>query len=284
MGGHRKTVPASDPTSPRRSFAAADPQHDGGQNGEIFMINRAWRWRARFAAAGFLGLVLAIFAAPVALRADTGATSSPRVLSVSGEGEVRAAPNAAQLSAGVVTAARTAAAALAENSKAMNAVFGTLHEAGIAERSIQTSGFSVSPQYATDKNGASTARITGYQVSNTVNVTVDDLGKTGPTLDALVASGANSIGEISFTIKDPKPLMAQARAAAVADAIARAQTLAKAAGVTLGPITSISESGGYQPPRPMYRMAAMADNAAPPPIAGGEERVTASVSITWEIR
>ncbi len=249
------------------------------------MINRVWRWRARIAAAGFLGLVLAIFAAPLALRADTGGTSSPRVLSVSGEGEMRAAPNAAQLSAGVVTSARTAAAALAENSKAMNAVFGALHEAGIAERSIQTSGFNVSPQYATDKNGAFTARITGYQVSNTVDVTVDDLGKTGPTLDALVASGANSIGEISFTIKDPKPLMAQARTAAVADAIARAQTLAKAAGVTLGPIISITESGGYQPPRPMYRMAMEAGvAAAPPPIAGGEESVTASVSIIWEIR
>jgi uncharacterized protein YggE len=248
------------------------------------MINRAWRWRARIAAAGFLGLVLAIFAVPLALRADTGNPASPRILTVSGEGEVRAAPNAAQISAGVVTIARSAAAALAANSKAMNNVFGALRQAGVPERSIQTSGFSVTPQYATDKNGASTQRISGYEVSNTVNVTVDDLAKTGPTLDALVASGANSIGEISFTIKDPKFLIVQARAAAVADAIARAQTLAKAAGVTLGPITSISESGGYQPPRPMYRMAAMAADAALPPIAGGEESVTASVSITWEIR
>jgi uncharacterized protein YggE len=100
----------------------------------------------------------------------------------------------------------------------------------------------------------------------------------------MVSSGANSIGDIAFTIKDPKPLMAQARAAAVADAIARAQTLARAAGVTLGPITSINESG-YSEPRPMYRMAAMADVAgAPTPIAAGEQSVTAGVSITWAIR
>ena len=70
---------------------------------------------------------------------------------------------------------------------------------------------------------------------------------------------------------------------AVADAIARAQTLTKAAGVTLGPITSISENGGYSPPRPMYRMTAMASAPAPTPIAAGEQSVTAGVSITWEI-
>jgi hypothetical protein len=167
----------------------------------------------------------------------------------------------------------------------MNAVFDTLRKAGVADNNIQTSGFNVSPQYATDKNGNALQRITGYQVSNTVNVTVDGVDRVGPTLDALVSSGANSIGDINFTIKDAKELMQKARADAVADAIAKAKTLAAAAGVTLGPITSISESGGYQPPRPMYRMTVMAAApSAPPPVAGGEESVTANVSITWEIR
>jgi hypothetical protein len=228
------------------------------------------------------GLVLTLLVSPAALAAS----DTPRVITVSGQGEVHATPDEAMLSAGVVTTASTAAAALAENARSMNAVFDALRHAGVPEKSMQTSGFNVSPQYATDKDGAQTPHITGYQVSNTVNVMVDDLAKVGPTLDALVASGANSIGGVSFDIKNPKAAMAQARTLAVADAIDRAQTLAKAAGVTLGPITSISEGGGYEPPRPMYRvMSGMAANmAAPTPIAAGEQSVTANVSITWEIR
>jgi hypothetical protein len=237
----------------------------------------------RFGALSTAGLIFAALAGSAAAKADTGNGAERRVLTVSGQGEVRGAPNQAMLSAGVVTTARTAASALADNSKAMNEVFATLKRAGIADRDMQTSNFSVQPQYTTDKNGNALQNINGYQVSNTVNVRVDDLAKVGPTLDALVSSGANSIGDIAFTIKDSKPLMAQARAAAVADAIARAQTLARAAGVTLGPITSINESG-YSEPRPMYRMAAMAAPAPSTPIAAGEESVTAGVSITWAIR
>jgi uncharacterized protein YggE len=224
-----------------------------------------------------------LLSGPAAISADTGGGADRRVLTVSGQGEVRGAPDQAMLSAGVVTTARTAASALADNSRAMNEVFATLKRAGIADKDMQTSNFSVQPQYAADKNGNTLRDITGYQVSTTVNVRVDDLSKVGPTLDALVSSGANSIGDIAFTIKNPKPLMAEARAAAVADAIARAQTLARAAGVTLGPITSINENG-YSEPRPMYRMATMAAAPAPTPIAAGEESVTAGVSITWSIR
>lgn len=238
---------------------------------------------SRIGALGAAGLALVLLTGPAAVSADTGGSVQRRVLTVSGQGEVRVAPNQAMLSAGVVTTARTAASALADNSKAMNEVFATLKRAGIAEKDMQTSNFSVQPQYATDKNGNTLQNITGYQVSNTVNVRVDDLSKVGPTLDALVSSGANSVGDIAFTIKDPKPLMAQARAVAVADAIARAQTLARAAGVTLGPIISINESG-YSEPQPMYRMAAMAAAPAPTPIAAGEESVTAGVSVTWSIR
>ena len=206
------------------------------------------------------------------------------MLSVSGTGEVKATPDQAQLSTGVVTQAATAAAALAANSRAMNGVFDTLKRAGIPEKNIQTSNFSVSPQYGNPKLGGA-QRITGYQVSNTVTVTVTGLDKVGPALDALVAAGSNQIDGPNFTIADPKPLLAKAREDAVKDATARAQTLAAAAGVTLGPILSIGEGGAeYSPPRPMYRTA-MAGLAAapPPPVAGGEESVSANVLITWEI-
>jgi uncharacterized protein YggE len=232
--------------------------------------------RSSLSAAGFAAALIVCTAA--------GAQTAPpqRVLTVSGAGEVKGAPDQAQLSTGVVTQATTAAAALASNSRAMTSVFDTLKRAGIAEKNIQTSNFSVSPQYGSTRQGGP-QRIIGYQVSNTVTVMVDKLDKVGPALDALVAAGSNQIDGPNFSIADPKPLLAKAREEAVKDATARAQTLAAAAGVTLGPIVSLSEGGGYAPPQPMYRMTMTAAPAPPPPVAAGEETVSASVSITWEI-
>jgi uncharacterized protein len=235
------------------------------------------------AAALAVGTGLAALLSPSAVLADA---PPPRTMTVAGQGEIRAVPDEAQLSAGVVTQARNAAGALAANSRAMNAVFDALKRIGIPDKSIQTSDFSVSAQYQTDQHGNTTQKIVGYQVSNNVTVIVDDLSRLGSAIDALVSSGANSMGSVGFTMRDPKPLLAQARAEAVKDALQRADIYAKAAGVALGPIESIGENG-YSAPRPMYRMAggAMAENSiAATPVAAGEESITAGVSITFELR
>ena len=235
--------------------------------------------------------ILRLSLASLALNAVTilcsgtgvAADALPRTLTVSGEGEAKAAPDEAHLSAGVVTRAQKAADALAANTRAMNAVFATLKRFGIPEKDIQTSEFSVEPQYASDRNGNAGIKIMNYRASNTVNVAVD-LPKLGLALDALVSSGANSLGNIEFTIHDPKPLLAKARAEAIRDATERAHTYAKAGGFALGTILSVSE-GGAEMPRPVYaaRMMAAAP-AAPPPVAAGEESVSANVSVTFEIR
>jgi hypothetical protein len=164
----------------------------------------------------------------------------------------------------------------------MNEVFATLKRFGILEKSIQTSEFSVEPQHPSDRNGSASAKITDYTVSNTVNVSVD-LAKLGPALDALVATGANSLGGIAFTIRDPKPLQAKARAEAIRDAMERAQTYAKAGGFALGPILAVTE-GGAEVPRPVFAARMAAAPMAPPPVAAGEESVSANVSVTFAIR
>jgi hypothetical protein len=186
----------------------------------------------------------------------------------------------AQVSAGVTTNGLTAAQALAANSTRMKAVFTALEKLGVPQKNIQTTSFFVSPQYTNGDNN-NPRRLTGYQVSNEVSVRLEDVAKLGSTLDALVTAGANQMNGISFSIREPAPLLEKARIQAVADARARAETYAKAAGVSLGSILAISESGN-EPPRPMYRMAAM---AAPPstPVAAGEQSVTADVSVVWEI-
>ena len=230
------------------------------------------------------GFSMIVLAAGTACAAPSD--QPPRTATMSGQGIAKAAPDQAQFSTGVVTQGSTAAQALAANSRAMNAVFATLKRLSIADKDIQTSNFSLSPQYQVCKPGtACPQRVVGYQVSNTVNVTVEDFGKTGAVLDALVSSGSNQIDNIGFSIHDTSALLKQARAAAVKDAIDRAQTYATAAGVTLGRILSIQESSSYQP-RPMYRAMAMmaGPDANPPPIAGGEESVSANVTISWEIQ
>jgi hypothetical protein len=212
-----------------------------------------------------------------------------RTISVSGTGEIKGTPDQAHLSAGVVTEGRTAAEALAANSRAMNQVFATLKQLGIPDKNIQTSNFNVSPQYPPYNNNGPQPprRIIGYQVTNTVNVTVDGIDKVGPALDALVKSGANESSGIYFTIADPKPLEEKARRDAVAEAQAKARTIADASGVRLGRIITINEGGGYMPPPvPMMRMeAAMAapPPPPPPPMAAGEQSVSVSVSIVYEI-
>jgi len=233
---------------------------------------------------GLLAVVLlgsALAAVPAMAQGD-GPT--PRLLTVSGEGQAKARPDQATLSAGVVTDGKTAADALGANSRAMNAVFATLKRLGIPDKSIQTSGINVTPQYP-DFNSKQPHRVIGYQVSNSVTVTVDNLDNLGPAIDALVSSGANSLGDVSFSIRDPKPLMASAREDAVKDAMAKAETLSRAAGVSLGPIVSISEGSYAAPPQPMRILAfTTAVDKAPTPVAAGENSLSATVSVTWEIR
>ena len=232
----------------------------------------------------FPRIVLCVLVAVAAgAQAGTPDQAMPRTLTVAGLGTAKAAPDEAGFSTGVVTQGVNAKQALAANSRAMDAVIATLKSHGVPDRNIQTSDLSLSPQYQSCKPGVNCPqRIVGYQVSNNVNVTVE-LDKAGTVLDALVSSGSNQIGGVSFSIHDPKPLLAQARADAVKDAIERAQLYAKAANVSLGPILSIQEGGAALPPRPIYKSLMMSADRAPP-MAGGEETITADVSITWIIQ
>lgn len=218
--------------------------------------------------------------APSALAADT--TPMQRTLAVNGEGKAMAKPDQAQLLAGVVTQAPTAAAALSANNAAMNRVFTTIKALGIPDNKIQTSNFSVTPQYPPyNQTNPQPHRITGYEVSNQVTIIVDDLNKLGAALDALVKSGSNQLNGVSFAIANLAPLNDKALRAAVADAAAKAKGIALAAGVTLGPIMSIEEGSSYTPgPRPMMMRASVAQAA---PIAAGEDTVSATVTITYRI-
>jgi uncharacterized protein YggE len=229
----------------------------------------------------WLGAALAFSAVILCAVPLTAQAQAARVITMGGHGEVLATPDTAMLSAGVSTQGPTAAAALAANNSRMQAVMAAIKKLGVADKDIRTSNFSVSPQYANSNNDA--PRITGYQASNQVDVRLEDVSKLGTALDALITAGANQMHGVSFLIRNDAELLSQARADAVAEARAKAETFAKAAGVSLGPILSISEEGSPGP-RPLYAMRAPVAMAKAVPVAMGEQSVGADVTIMWEIK
>lgn len=206
------------------------------------------------------------------------------LLNVSAQAEAKRVPDIATLSTGVVTQATDANAAMRANAEQMNKVVAAIKAAGIADRDIQTSGVNLNPQYHYTENQP--PRITGYQASNTVNITVRDIGKLGKILDALVAVGANQINGPSFDIDDKKKDAGydEARRAAVEKAQARAEMYAKTLGVRVRRIVSISEGSGFRPPMPMPMMAmAKMDRAESTPISPGESTLSVNLDVMFEL-
>ena len=204
----------------------------------------------------------------------------PATISVTGEGTVLSAPDLATISLGVTTTANTAAAAMAANSKSLTAVLDRLRAAGIEARDMQTSNLTLNPNWVSYDSGSS-SRIEGYTASNMLTVQVRALDTLGAVLDSSITDGANTLNGVTFSVAEPRPALDAARKKAVADAIARATLLVDAAGAKLGPVVSITESSGFAPPMPMYRLEA--DAAASVPTAGGEVGLTASVMMVFEI-
>ncbi|HEY1069277.1 MAG TPA: SIMPL domain-containing protein [Thermomonas sp.] len=204
------------------------------------------------------------------------------LLSVSATAEASRTPDVATISTGVVTQAADANAAMRDNAVQMDRMLAALRAAGIAPRDIQTSGINLNPQYKYAENQP--PAIVGYQASNTVNVKVRELAKLGKVLDALVAQGANQINGPSFGIDQPEAALEEARLAAVKKAQAQAQTYARALGLQVKRIVSISE-GGASLPRPVPMMRAMAADAGfkETAVAPGESSVSVSVEMVFEL-
>lgn len=217
-----------------------------------------------------------------AQQASPMAQGDGTLLSVSAQAEAHRVPDVASISAGVVTQAADANAAMRANAAQMDKVMASIRAAGIAERDIQTTGINVNPQYRYAEN--TPPQITGYQASNNVSLKVRDIGKLGKVLDALVASGANQVNGPSFEVDQPEAAYDEARRAALEKAQARAQMYAKALGLRVRRIVSIDEGGGFQPPpMPMMAMAARQEKAYDTAVSPGETTLAANLSIVFEL-
>ncbi len=231
---------------------------------------------AAFAAA----LALASAAALPALAEDVAPHGPLLVLTAYGETHV--APDMATISLGVSNQAPTAAAAMRDNAGRMTSLIAALKRAGVAEKDVQTTGVNLSPQYNYKPNVP--PELTGYQANNTVSVTVRDLAKLGPTIDASVAAGGNEVSGVSFGLRDPQTAEDAARVEAVHRVEAKAQLYAQTLGKHVHSLRSLSEGGGYAPSpiRPMVRTMAAAQ--APQTVAEpGELDLRVEVQATYEL-
>ncbi|MBP1702901.1 MAG: hypothetical protein H6Q38_2008 [Chloroflexi bacterium] len=231
------------------------------------------------------GGVAAAQALAPSTQTETTSQTTPRTISVNGNGKVELKPDMASIYIGVHTEGPDAVEAVSSNNEKTQAVIDALIELGVAEEDIQTTNFSIYPQQRYDPQGQPTGEII-YMVDNTVFVKVRDLDSIGAVLDSAVKAGANSINGISFDVEDKSAALSEARAAAVDDAAKQAQELADAAGVEVGQVLSISTTGVTYPPTPIYGKGggAMAEAAVSVPVSPGQMTITVDVYVVYEIQ
>ena len=230
----------------------------------------------------------ALFAVTLAALPALADEAKPReaVITVTGEGRAEIAPDMAIIELGVVKQAKTAREALDANTAAMREVLEALKSAGIAERDLQTSGFTINPQYRYPQSsggGTEAPELTGFQVANTLTVRVRDLARLGDILDHSVTLGVNQGGGIRFTNDKPDAAVSDARRKAVEDAMGKAKELTAAAGVGLGRVLEISETMQRAEPMPMMRAMAKDFAAEAVPVAAGENSYTVLVNVTFAL-
>jgi uncharacterized protein YggE len=200
-------------------------------------------------------------------------------LTTSGEGVVRRAPDRAFVDVSVETRANKPRDAQSQNAEAMSSVQRSLRGADLAKDAIRTLSVSVEPEF----DFANNRRVLrGYVARNAIEVRVDDLSRLGGVLDIATSAGATTVGDIRFDLKDRQSAERQALAEAVADARARSEAMASAAGRAVLGIWRLSEEGVARPPvqRPMMAGRALAAESAPTPVVAGEIEIRARVTLT----
>jgi uncharacterized protein YggE len=232
--------------------------------------------------AALLLAAAAVPSAALAQQSTINQTITGTRLDISATGEVTRVPDLAIISAGVVTRSATASGAIQQAAARMARVREALRQAGIADRDIQTSNISLNPDYVYANNQP--PKLNGYSASNQLNVRFRDIANSGKILDALVAEGANQINGPNLTIDKPEAALDEARAKAVVAARARAELYARALGMRVVKVVSVSESGGYVPPMPPTIMRAERSQAADSKIDPGEQKLQVSVSMTFELQ
>lgn len=249
------------------------------------------------AIAGLIALVTGISLTGCAVRTeaqgqipssiDVNMNNQQKGIWVSGQGKVPATPDTAILTLGVSAQATSVAQAQSQAAAAMDQVKNALTGNGVAEKDIQTQNFSIQQVTRYDKDKQEEVVI-GYQVSNMVVAKIRTIEKAGAIIDAVAAAGGDltRINGMSFTVDNPKAYYDQAREQAMNDAKAKAEQIARLAGVTLGLPTYISDVSYQVPsPLPVYsRVDSAAGSAPTTSISPGQMDITLTVQVAYVIQ
>lgn len=225
--------------------------------------------------------------AKIAEDAVTVNTSQTQTgLSVSAEGEVYVTPDVAMLNLGIEAEGKTVGEAQAQAAGAMEAVMAALSQAGVADRDIQTSRYSIEAVRKWDKDTEDYI-LTGYRVTNIVTVKIRKLDQTGQVIDDVTRAGGDltRVDSIGFMVEDPVPYQEQAREEAVDRALAKAGQLTDFSGVTLGDLLYMTESSGYVVP--IYRgdvAPSAPGGGAITPVSPGQQKITVTVTMVFSLK
>lgn len=219
---------------------------------------------------------------PIPFAVNSIQTTKSNTFQVQGTGKVSAAPDSATVSFGVTKSAPTIADAQNQTNTLITKITNALTQQGIDQKNIKTTNYNVSPNY----DFAGNQKITGYTVSQTIELTIQPIDKVNNVLDILTANGANIVNQVNFTFSDAKKkeLENEARQLAVKEAKDKAQGLANAAGIHLGRIIDVTEEA-MQEPRPVMPMAFQKTDAAagaPTQVTPGENSVSLTVTLSYE--
>ncbi len=252
----------------------------------------------RIALIGVLAiLALFLLAETISIAANFGRPSAPATdtITVQGAGQATLAPDVAKVSFTVENTSATVAEAQIITTKQMNAALDFVKGQGVADKDVKTLSYNISPQYSYPNPCPPGAlcpeyysyapKITGYQVSQTIQVTMRDLSAVGELLGGLGELEVQNVNGPAFALDDSTKGYNVARADAINKAKAQAERLATQLGVRLGKIVNFSESSGGYPYPMMYGLGGATESkATAPDVPAGENTYSASVSITYEIR
>src|SRR6201996_876053 len=234
-------------------------------------------------------IFLAVFAACVVSQVNAQQIASPlSSIRVTGDAVVTAKPERAQIDVGVLTQEKQSQAAAAQNAKQFDTVMTALHKLLGAEADIKTITYSLSPEYQYRPIGGKPS-VRSYTAVNVVRVTVDELDKVGPVIDAATQAGANHIESVQYTVKDPQALRAQAMKEAAVKARANADVLASALNLKVLRIVSVNESHdsdvqpGDAPGTPQRAPDGPGFGPEPTPVPAASFSVTVNVILTVEV-
>lgn len=232
----------------------------------------------------FLAMATRVLLDVSALRYVGLAPQTPDTITVVGEGKVTGVPDIATISFGVLSTGPRVADVQADNSKKVNNITAKMKSLGITAADMQTTQYTINPHYDYSDNKSV---LTGYDVQQMLTLKIRDLAKISEIVGVVGELGANQVGGLTFTIDDPEVLRITARQRAISNARAKAEALAKAAGVRLVRVVSFNESFGDTPGPINYLSKdalGMGGGPATPDLQAGSLDVTSNISLSYEIR